>query len=704
VHKLKKSCGILLVILFVGMVGGGGVAVADTMEQNEQYLYAMGLIQRKLYDEASRVLVKLTASAEPFSRMDAAVFWLAESEYRRNEYVRSAGYYARLLKEYPSSEFFDRAAFGLGWAHIKDDNPKSAVEAFLRVGRRELPLWIDANLKAGYLMVRYGMDTDEMVRVYKGLLKEPSLAKEQQFEANLQIAIGRFNQVVYVDAIEYFKKAFALAPEDKKQIVSFFLAESHFRLKDYKAASPVYEQTIGLGADTEYGQKAAYSQAWCCIKNGDTKRAVELLKGQVAKADSVVHKESVKVLIDLYMNLHSYDPAIELVNKHGQKLDRAERIEAEFTKALALTRIGEFEQGIAAFDEFVGKYPKEKQVPEAYYQRGLVKVALSRFKEAIKDFELVLNGDGDAEFKEKATYRMGECWFNLGNVSQASLYFNQVIKKYPKGKTRFDALYQLGELAYIDGNYEDALIAFDAISVARNELSNQAVFRAGEVLMKAGRFEKAVASFEQYLTLEPNGSMKEDAYFKSGLSWLELKDDAKALTAFSELLNAKGYFRQEARFNIAEIAYRHENFALAIQHYKAILSEEPNNPLASQAKKSIGIALYKMGDYENSIKNLSAILKEYPATDVVIPEARLWLGKGLIATGQVEDGVLEALKVPVLYPKNKDVAEAYATAARGYKQVKNQEKMEMMYKEVLKHKPSAALKTEAEKELKIIAQ
>lgn len=701
-HNLKRSCGILLVLFFVGLLGP--VAFADTMEQNEQYLYAMGLIQRKLYDEASRVLVKLTSSPEPFSHMDAAVFWLAESEYRRGEFVRAAGYYARLLKDYGSSEFFDRGAFGLGWAHIKDDNPKSAVEAFLRVSRKELPLWIDANLKAGYLMVRYGMDTDEMVRVYQGLLKEPTLAKDQQFEANLQIAIGRFNQVVYADSIEYFKKAFALAPQDKKQIVSFFWAESYFRLKNYKEAAPEFERTLELGANTDYGQKAAYSLAWCSIKNGNTKRAVELLKGQVAKSASVVHKESIKVLIDLYMNLHSYDPAIELVTKHAQKLDRPERVEAEFTKALALTRIGEFEKGIGAFDEFLKKYPKEKQVPEAYYQRGLVKVALSRFKEAIKDFELVLNGTGDAEIKEKATYRVGECWFNLGNVSQASQFFNQIIKQYPKGKTRFDALYQLGELAYIDGNYEDALIAFDAISVASNELSSQAVFRSAEVLMKAGRFKESVVKFEQYLKLEPNGNMKEDAYFKSGLSWLELKDDAKALTAFSELLNAKGYFRQEARFNIAEIAYRHENFALAIQHYKAILAEEPKNPLASQAKKSIGIALYKMGDYENSIKNLSAILKEYPATDVVIPEARLWLGKGLIATGKVDDGVLEALKVPVLYPKNKDVAEAYATAARGYKQVKNQEKMEMMYREVLKHKPSAALKTEAEKELKIIPQ
>ncbi|GAB1352578.1 hypothetical protein MASR1M12_13090 [Erysipelotrichia bacterium] len=674
--------------------------MADTPEQREQYRYALGLVQRHLYEEASKVLSRLLSEPKVFSQADGAVFWLAECEYRQKNYVKAAGLYNKLLKEYPNSIFRDRSAYGLAWSHSNDNNPKSAVEAFARVSKNDLPLWIDANLKRGFLMVKFNMDTDQTVRVYEELLKEPTLNDAQKFEAHLQAGVGKFNQSIFKQALEHFAKALDKCPPDKAQALQFYIAESHFRLKDYGAASSEYAKTIALGPDSNLGQKSAYSKAWCHIRLSEPEKALSLFEKQAGNPNSVVRKDSIKNLVDLLMNMHRYEKAIDWISRTVSALDSADQPDLDFIKALALSRNGEFEKSLRAFEDFLKKYPKSNKVNEAHYQSGLVNISLGRFKEAIANFEKVTSEKVDPDIREKAIYRIGECWFNLGNITLAGDFFNKVIKQFPKGKARFDALYQLGELAYLQNSYADALTAFEAITASGNELAPQATFRAAEVLMKAGRHQEAITRFQQYIDQNPKGKMREDAIFKIGLSWLELKDQGQALAAFSQLLDATGYFRQEARFHIAEIARSLGNHPLAIQHYKAITTEEPKHPLAPMARRAAGISLFQTGDYKAAIESFGGILKDYPPTDAAIPETRLWLGKSLIAAGETDNGILEVLKVPVLYPGSPFIAEAYAEAARGYEKLKNINKSRMMYEEVLKSKPSPELSAEAEAALK----
>jgi TolA-binding protein len=668
---------------------------ADTPEQTEQYRYALGLVQRHLYEEASRVLNRLLSMPAPFSHTDGAIFWLAECEYRQKNYTLAIGYYKQVIKDFPDSIFRDRAAYGLAWAHTRDNNPKSAVEAFALLSKDDISLWIDANLKRGFLMVKFGMDTDKTVKLYETLLKEPLLKKEQKFEAHLQAGIGKFNQSIFTQAIEHFTEALQLSPESKKQTILYYLAEANFRLKNFAEALEHYAKVMALGPNSELGQKAAYSMAWCQIKLGKPKAAEELLIKQAQNPESVVRQDSIKNLVELQMNLHKYEEAISWAQKAVKFLDEPERADMAYISALGLARTGEFEKSLAAFTSFIKEYPDNRKKPEAIYQAGLVNISLSRFKKAIEFFTIISHEDTDPQIREKAIYRIGECFFNLGNIKEAGDNFNKVIKLFPEGQAKFDALYQIGELAYLQNRYSDALLAFEAIAKTDSELKPQAIFRAGEVLMRAQRYQDAIERFSRYLDSYPDGKLREDALFKTGLSWLELKDQGQALTAFSQLMDAKGYFRQEARFQIGEIARNLGNYPLAIQHYKAITAEDPTHPLASRARRAVGICLYNSKDYPAAIATFRDLLKDYPSTDAAIPESRLWLGKSLIAAGDSDDGILEVLKVPVLYPDSEFVTQAYATAARAYMNKDSLKKSLQMWQEVLKHNPSEELKKEA---------
>ena len=673
---------------------------ADTPEQTEQFRYAMGLIQRQLYEEAAKVLSNILSEPRVFSQSDGALFWLGQCEYSQKNYVKAAGYYQKVLKDYPNSQFRDRAAYGLGWAHTSDNNPKSAAEAFAKVSKKDINLWKDARLKRGYIMVKYKMDTDQMIRNYEELLEEPSLTDQQKYECHLQIGIGKYEQSIYRQALEHFDVAILSCPADKKQAIKFYISESYFRIKEYARASSEYSETIALGPDTSIGQKSAYSLGWCYINLGQADKALTLFIKQADNPKSVVQKECAQNSIDLLMNLHKYSEAIEKIDKYINSFSEKDQESLLYIKALALSRLGENEKSLKAFADFKKKFPNSTKRDEATYQSGLVQISMSRFKDAIKTFDTISSEKTNPDIREKAIYRIGECYFNLTNITEAGNAFNKVIKLFPQGKTRIDALYQLGELAYMQNSYADALTAFEAIAAGNNELSSQALFRCGEVLMKSGNYQEAIKKFKEYRIKAPKGKLAEDALFKTGLCWQELKDDAQALAAYSQLMNAQGYFRQEARFNIAEIARSVNNYTLAIQHYKAIISEDPKHPLATTSKKASGICLYAMKDYEGAKETFTNILKEYPSTDLVIPETRLWLGRTLIASKDTENGILELLKVPVLYPKCEYIATAYIEAARAYNELQKPDKAKKMYSEVLKSNPTPEQRKEAEEATK----
>ncbi|MBI3039536.1 tetratricopeptide repeat protein [bacterium] len=700
---MRKPFSFILLLFFLEFFLSplmAGPIYQGSPETIQQYKYAMGLINRRLFDEALNVLSRIIDDPNPFENRDSAIFWKAECFYRLGKFREAISAFENFYKEYPESVFRDRAAYGLGWAYSKDNNPKSAVEAFARVSPRDPKLRIEALLKMGYIMTKFGMDPKEVAEVFEELLSNPGLSSEQKFDAYMQVGVQRFQEALYDAAATQFVKSLEFAQPAQKPNVLLYLAESLFRNKKFSEAISRFQEISKASSTPDISDKANYSLAWCLIKSGKPSDAVPLLIKSADNPSSTTRKESVKNLVELLMNLHRFRDAIVWMEKGARVLSGDEAIEMEYLRGLALSRLGEFPAAIDVFKAFIKNHPKNSRCDDARYQFSLLYITMGKFFDAIKELEPLLRVSTAPQTKEKALYRVGECYFNLGNMENAKNSFERLIKEYPKGSARLDALFQLGEIEYLSGNHNKALDAFSAIGTTNEELSGQAIFRAGEVLMKAGRFSDAVERFEEYLNRFSKGTLREDARFKIGLCELERKDKGRALAAFSELRESTGYFRQEARFQIGEIAREMGNYPLAIQHFKAILSEDPKNPLASRADRAVGICLYKMKDFEGAQAVFKKIIKAGSATDNVIPECYLWLGRAMIALGKTEDGILEVLKIVVLFPKSPLLAEAYAEAARGYESLGKLQKSAKMWRELQKIRRSGPLFDEAQKSLK----
>lgn len=687
-RQICFSAAVLSAILMSGIL----FAYQDSIQEN--FKYALGLYRKGFFKEADIVLDKIIKDPRPFDQADEAYFWLAEANYKLENWTKAAACYTEIINSYPESPYYDRSAYGLGWTHMKDMNPKSALEAFAKVSKKDKVLYTDAVMKRGYILAKYSFPPQQIIDTYELLKPFEQLDQTMRFDAYLQTAIAKFNLSIYRQALPDFEKALAITPNpESARDILFYMGECAFRTKQYKEAIAYYENTIKADPDSSSAHKAAYSMAWCYIYMADNDKAADILKQQVENPKSAVRSASLKTWVDILLNLRKFQEAADSIDKYLFVLSVNDPLKPElaYMRALALYSLNQFGNSERAFKEFLDNYKDSPRVYEATYRLGLSYIGQKDFTKAINTLlKLAENTKTPADVKEKALYRLGESYFNLGNVKDAGKYFNQIVTKFPKGETRIDALYQLGELAYLQESFDEALTAFSLIAESGKPLASQALFRSGEVAMRAAKIKEAINLFETYLKKYPQASMTDDAKFKIGLAWLELNDDAQALAAFSQLLNSEGYFRQEARFNIAKIAQKAGSYALAIQNYKAIISEAPESTLVPAATEEVANCLYSLKDYASASESYREALKMRKTESSAEPRIRINLGKSLAADKKATEGALEILRVPVLHPNSPHVAEAYYEAAliyAGYYGVQDIDllKADQLLKEAVKH-------------------
>ncbi len=111
----------------------------------------------------------------------------------------------------------------------------------------------------------------------------------------------------------------------------------------------------------------------------------------------------------------------------------------------------------------------------------------------------------------------------------------------------------------------------------------QAAYDAAFDLLKAGRYQEAVAGFERLLVAYPDSELADDAQY-----W------------------------------VAEAYYVTRNFASALDGYRAIINRYPGSQRIPEAMLKIGYLQYEMGAYDRARATLNDILSRFPGTPVAL--------------------------------------------------------------------------------------
>lgn len=160
------------------------------------------------------------------------------------------------------------------------------------------------------------------------------------------------------------------------------------------------------------------------------------------------------------VQLGHYDEAIAVCT---QAIHRDRAVDYRLSRGLAFYRSGQYLEALADNDQVLAIHPKDHR---AYYNRGLVKVALHDFEAAIADFDR-------AAALVSAPHLLADIYDDRGLA--------KLMAAQPKA----------------------ALQDFDRALAINNE-DTRALFNHGCACHQLGRLDDALADLDQVLTLEPN--------------------------------------------------------------------------------------------------------------------------------------------------------------------------------------------------------
>lgn len=572
-------------------------ALQDVTKRNESYRrayqkvaygYALQQLQKGNVELADKLISESLQYGEDRTYQSAAMFWKAETAYKKGEYELSSRFADQFVKdsrkqwvEYLSPTANDRNAYmTLGYASMKMSDFEKAQQYFKKV--RTIPAQYD----------------------------DSSLV----LNANLREA----------DAV--------------------------FMQKDYNEAIKLYDEVIMGGiSDSDYAQ---FQKAIIYGLQGKHNSKERILTSLIDREPPSKYANSARYELGLtYIELNKYTAAINSMTPLTREVELRNMAPKAWMKiGFAYQQMGNSDKAIDAYRNVVIDYPASEERPAAldalkslyiqegtpetyatllkkhdlgtddesaldstYYATAEAQYAEGNWQKAANLMEIYLQKYPNGVFQNKANYYKAESYYNLQNTDKAlegytAVLDNQWSKFSEKSARRTSAIYFERE------DYENAKKYYNMLrGMAMEESSLQTAYNGLMVSnYKQGNFDIAAVYADTILSLpkvEP--TVKNSALLYKAKERKAAGELDEALALFRQLQDAKmGQVAAEARYNVAEILY------LKGEYKKA--EEAANNTIQQSGgseywvvKSYILLAdvLAKQEDYFNAKATLQSIVK-----------------------------------------------------------------------------------------------
>lgn len=268
-----------------------------------------------------------------------------------------------------------------------------------------------------------------------------------------------------------------------------------------------------------------------------------------------------------------------------------------------LGKVVEAESSYArAYTEFPGG--------EYHFRAGLRRAELmeqsGRRAEQIELLEAMLKGNPAPEIGAACRYALGGALVKAGRKDEADRAYEAVLREYPTTSFAGYAALALAALRQGVPGRDSSLEGLYRIAVsnaATPRVGAEAWFQLGDYYFRAKRYEESARAYESLARLYPADERVPEsrlqlawAYYHAGLPADSLKACDRALASADTGKAAEWlYLKANSERQLA----RHAESAAT---YAVLLEKHPQAEMADYAAYERSLALYKMGDYSNAVR------------------------------------------------------------------------------------------------------
>ena len=390
------------------------------------------------------------------------------------------------------------------------------------------------------------------------------LSNEQNETVQFEKGVSYFSQKKFDNASPYFKSLHQLKNSIYYADVTYYLGFISFAEKKYNDAldlflsikdEPKYKNVVPFYLSFIYHEKANYELA---LSYGET---------YLKSGDGLHEKEMLQLLASIYFNNGNFSKVVDLYEKSQNS-------------GVVLTSVQKFELGTG------------------YFQQASFAKAVNQ----LKPLSVLTDSIG-----MNSMYVLAQSYLGLNQKNSARSSFAYCISGKIAEPKREVAVFYHSKLSFELGFDDQAMLGLGGFIATY--ASSKYVSEAKEIMLahyaKTNNFKKAIEFLNSSsLSGGANAAILSRIYFGRGMELINDLQYAQADAMMAEVAKQRDkVFAAPAIFWRGELAFRSENYDLAISYFSDYLSSNPTsvgeaNPV--NAMYSLGYAYFEKEDYKKA--------------------------------------------------------------------------------------------------------
>jgi TolA-binding protein len=551
---------------------------------------------------------------------DEVFYWIAEVHFRGNNFSRAASYYKMIVDGFPDSAYAVSAYYSLGWCLFQEQKFNEALVNFKTV-------------------------------------EEKFPRHPQVQEATFKVIECLYNLKDYAGLKDKLKSYLKTYTRDslKTAYLYFYLAEADYYLDNLNDAVDEYSRVINSTDDAKIQALSKLGMGWAYLKLKQYQQANDAFKD--IKAD-MLEKHSVDALslgrAILYFDIGKFRESKDIYEQViAGTGDPVTLIQAYLGKADALYNLGEYQDSIAAYIEASGKVSDKSIPPEMvdklHYGLAWAYLKGGRFKDAITEFQKIVNLSEDKIIKISALCQIGDAYQDSGDYVKAQETYDSILRDYPDSFYGDYVQYQLGLSMLKLSNYEGAILSF--LNFKRNfpssTLLDDASYALGLAYFQKQDYNSSKDIFLKFQEEFPQSNLASQAMYLLGTNFYNLGDFARAIEVFKNVIrlySQDAELAQRCEYEIADSYSQMGNDKEAMSRFNGLRAKYPDSALTPAIIWWLGEYYYRQNDMNLAKRYFSTLIRDFPKSNLTA-DAYYALGSIYTEEGKYQDGVSNFDKV-----------------------------------------------------------
>jgi tetratricopeptide (TPR) repeat protein len=593
------------------------------------------------YTSALATLNEFAEKKEAQDLADEIYYWLSEIYFKGKNYNSVLSCAAKIISQYPSSQFIWRAYYLSGMSYHELGQADKCDDFFEEIIAKckDSELVQDAYtelLNANFQKKNYNQlirFSDKYLKSYpRGILSAKAyfyLGEGFYGKKELDKAVNNYRHAlernggkdVYLDDLIYQGLSFSMiakgslteakeliAKINDKELHLFCEGVLYFKTADYAKALEAFDNFL-----KEFPQSKIITNVY------------------LTKADTLYEMGRINDSLSVYKYILENFKS----EQYADVLDKT-----HYGLAWCYLKKGEFKRGIDEFKNTL-KYTNNPivmvssqiQIADAYQEA-------SNFSQALDIYNEILKNNPTTIYADYIQFQIGMIFLKTKKLEEALMAFKNLQKNFPSSKLIAQAQYYLAVGYFSADNYQDAQILLEEFmrKFPQSDFLGRAYYLYAKTFFNEKKYDKALEVFKTAIGKLDDKEIEELLYIDMGNCYLNISAYDKAKKVWEDFLAKfpNSSYAASVALYLGGLCEKEENWAEAEKYYKLVLENYSESSVAAEAILSLGHLYLIKQDNEKA----EAYFKKVSLSDSPLAlKSKLYLAKIYIQKGLSHDAL-----------------------------------------------------------------